>query len=212
MRTGHGADQVEGVFDVGDPVAQGLVHGVFQRASACGDRNDLGTQQLHAEHVGLLALDVGGAHVDHARQAKARSDGGGGHAVHAGAGFGDQAFLAHALGQQYLADAVVHLVRAGVIELFTLEEDLCPAAVLGQALGEVQRVGAADVVALEVGQLFEELGVCLGRFVFAGQVQHQWHQGFGHVAAAERAEQAVGVGAGAVLGLGHGALQGVMNE
>ncbi|MNZ25417.1 hypothetical protein D3C78_425850 [compost metagenome] len=212
MRAGHGADQVEGVFDVGDPVTQGLVHGVLQGAGAGGDRDDLGAQQLHAEHVGLLALDVGGAHVDHARQAEAGSDGGSGHAVHAGAGFGDQALLAHALGQQHLADAVVHLVRAGVVELFTLEEDLRAAAVLGQALGEVQRVGAADVVALEVGQLFEELGVCLGRFVFAGQVQHQWHQGFGHVAAAERAEQAVGVGAGAVLGLGHGALQGVMNE
>ena len=126
--------------------------------------------------------------------------------------FGDQAFLAHALGQQHLADAVVHLVRASVVELFTLEEDFCPATVLGQALGEVQRVRAADVVALEVGQLFEELRVGLGGFVFAGQVQYQWHQGFCHVAAAERAEQAVGVWARAVLSLGHGALQGVMNE
>jgi len=83
---------------------------------------------------------------------------------------------------------------------------------LGQALGEVQRVGAADVVALEVGQLLEKLRVGLGRFVFTGQVQHQGHQGFGHVAAAERAEQAVGIGAGTVLGLGHGSLQGVLNE
>lgn len=99
-----------------------------------------------------------------------------------------------------------------MVELFTLEENLRSAAMLGQALGEVQRVGAADVVALKVSQLFKKLGVCLGRFVFAGQVQHQWHQGFGHVAAAERAEQAIGVGAGAVLGLGHGALQGVVNE
>ncbi|MCY1178228.1 hypothetical protein D9M73_185680 [compost metagenome] len=103
-------------------------------------------------------------------------------------------------------------MRAGVVQLFALEVDLRAAAVLGQALGEVQRVRAADVVALKISQLFKELGVCLGRFVFAGQVQHQWHQGFGHVAAAERAEQAIGVGAGAVLGLGHGALQGVVNE
>ena len=49
--------------------------------------------------------------------------------------------LLHALGQQDLADAVVDLVRAGVVELFALEVDLRAAAVFGQALGEVQRRG-----------------------------------------------------------------------
>jgi hypothetical protein len=39
----------------------------------------------------------------------------------AGAGFGDDAGLAHALGEQDLADAVVDLVRAGVVQLFALE-------------------------------------------------------------------------------------------
>src|SRR5690606_14320637 len=102
-----------------------------------GDRDHGGAEQLHAEDVGLLPVDVGGAHVDHAVQAEARGHGGGGHAVHAGAGLGDDALLAHALGQQDLADAVVDLVRAGVVQLFALEVDLRPAAVLGEAFGEV---------------------------------------------------------------------------
>jgi hypothetical protein len=51
--------------------------------------------------------------------------------MHASAGLGDDARLAHALGQHDLAEHVVHLVRAGVIELFALEIDFRAAAVLG---------------------------------------------------------------------------------
>ncbi len=42
----------------------------------------------------------------------------------AGAGLGDDARLAHAPGEQDLAEHVVDLVRAGVIELVALEIDL----------------------------------------------------------------------------------------
>jgi hypothetical protein len=45
-------------------------------------------------------------------------------------------------------------VRAGVVEILALEVDVAGAVVLGEALGEVQRVSAADVVledALELG-------------------------------------------------------------
>ncbi len=198
VRAGGGADQVEGVVNVGHPVAQGLVHRVLQRAGAGGDRDHLGAQELHAEDVGLLALDVGGAHVDHALHAETRGHGGGGHAVHAGAGLGDDALLAHALGQQDLADAVVDLVRAGVVQVFALEVDLRAAELLGQALGEVQRAGAANVVTLEIGQLLEEGRIALGLLVLGGQLVNQRHQGFGDELAAEAAEQAAVVGTAAV--------------
>ena len=91
MRPGRGADHVIGVLDIGHPVAQRLVHRVLQCAVPGADRPHLGAQQLHAEHVGLLPLDVGGAHIDHAGQAEARGDGGRSHAVLAGAGLGDDA-------------------------------------------------------------------------------------------------------------------------
>ena len=87
-------------------------------------RPHLGAQQLHAEDVGLLPLDVGRAHVDDAGQVEERADGGGGDAVLAGAGLGDDAALAHAARQQDLAERVVDLVRAGVVEVLALQIDL----------------------------------------------------------------------------------------
>ena len=84
----------------------------------------LGAQQLHAEDVGLLPLDVDRAHIDDAFEAEARAQRRGGDAVLAGAGLGDDALLAHAPRQQDLAEHVVDLVRAGVVELLALEIDL----------------------------------------------------------------------------------------
>ena len=56
------------------------------------------------------------------RPSSARA-GGGRDAVLAGAGLGDHARLAHALGEQDLAEHVVHLVRAGVAQVLALEPD-----------------------------------------------------------------------------------------
>ncbi len=64
----------------------------------------------------------------------------------AGAGFGDDAGLAHAAGHQGLADAVVDLVRAGVVQVFALEPDLRPAQFARPARGMVDRAGPADEV------------------------------------------------------------------
>jgi len=120
-------------------------------------------------------------------------------------------FFAHAPRQQDLADAVVDLVCAGVVQLFTLEVDLGAAAVFGQALGEVERAWATDIVALKVGQFLNEGRIFLRHLVFTSQIKDQRHQGLGHIAAAECTEQAVGVGAAAQVErgrrLGHRALQ-----
>ena len=90
----------------------------------------LGAEQLHAEDVLRLALDVLGAHVDDALHAEARGDGRRGDAVLAGAGLGDHARLAHAPREQRLADAVVDLVRAGVVQVLALQVDLRAAELL----------------------------------------------------------------------------------
>ncbi|CAI8341573.1 MAG: Uncharacterised protein [Rhodospirillaceae bacterium] len=131
------ADDVEGVFDVGDPVAQGFVHRVFERAGAGGHRLDLGTEQAHAEYVRRLPLDVGRAHVDGTGQAEQRADRRRCHAVLTRAGLGDDPGLAHAAGEQDLAQTVVDLVRAGVVQLVALEVDLGAAEFLGQPLGKI---------------------------------------------------------------------------
>ena len=111
----------------------------------------------------------------------------------AGSGLGDDPGLAHAAGQQDLADTVVDLVRAGVVQVLALEIDLRPAEMVGQALGEIERRGSAHIMGQQAIQLGLEGGVFLGGQIGGLQVQHQRHQGFGHIAAAELAEPAVGV-------------------
>ena len=91
MRAERRAQQVVGVADVGDPVAHGFADGVFERAAAVGHAHDLRAQQAHAEDVEALAAHVLLAHVDDALEAEQRADRGGGDAVLAGAGFGDDA-------------------------------------------------------------------------------------------------------------------------
>ena len=106
-----------------DPVAQRLVDRVLERRAAADvTGHDLGAEQLHAEHVERLALDVDRAHEHDAVEPEQRRRGGGGDAVLAGAGLGDDALLAHAPGEQRLAEHVVDLVRAGVGEVLALEQ------------------------------------------------------------------------------------------
>ena len=198
MRARGRADDVVGVAHVGDPVAQRLVHGVLQRLRARRDGVDLGAQQLHAEHVGLLALDVDGAHEDLAGQLELGAHGRHRHAVLAGAGLGDDARLAHALGEQDLAQAVVDLVAAGVVELVALEVDLGAAEMLGQALGEIERARPAGVVGVERVELALEGGIGLGVLVGLPELEDQRHQRLGDEAPAEQAEEALLVRAGAI--------------
>jgi hypothetical protein len=114
----------------------------------------------------------------------------------AGAGLGDDPGLAHALGQQDLAEAIVDLVRTGVVELVALEVDLRAAEMLGQPLGEIQRRRPAGVVRVEMIEFRPEgrIGLRLGPFLF--QLEDQRHQRFGDEAAAENAEHALLVGSG----------------
>ncbi len=139
MRPRHRADAIERVVHIGDPVAQRLVHRILQRLGTRFDGANLGAEDLHAEHVRLLPRDVHGAHVDDAGQAELGAQRRGGDAVHAGAGLGDDARLAHAPREHDLAEHIVDLVRAGVIELLALEIDFRAAAMLREPLGEIER-------------------------------------------------------------------------
>jgi hypothetical protein len=157
-------------------------------------RPHLGAEHLHAQHVGLLPLDVGRAHEDHAGQPELGADRRGRDAVLAGAGLGDDARLAHALGQQDLAQAVVDLVRAGVVQVLALEVDLRAAIVRGQPLGEIERRRPAGSSS-EVIHLGLERGIGLGGAIGALEIEDQRHQRLGDEAAAVDAEAALIVGA-----------------
>ena len=117
------AQQIMSCPDVGDPVAHRLADRVLQRLGAGGNAAHFRAQQAHAQHVQLLALHVHVAHVDHALHAEQRANRCRGDAVLAGAGFGDDALLAHAPRQQSLAERVVDLVRAGMQKVFAFQVD-----------------------------------------------------------------------------------------
>ena len=207
MRARDGADAVERILDIGDPVAQRLVQRILQRARARQCRHHFGAQELHAEHIGLLPLDIDLAHIDDAFEAEARAGGGGGDAMLAGAGLGDDARLAHAPGQQDLAHHIVDLVRAGVIELVALEVDLGAAQMLGQPLGEIERARPADIMFEEAVELGLEGGIGFRVLIGLLEFEDERHQGFGDEAAAIDAEQPLFVGPGAI-GIGNGDVHG----
>ena len=188
MRAGDRTDAVESVVNVGDPVAQRFVHRVFQGARSRLYRKHLRAQHLHADHVGLLPRDIDRAHIDHAFQSKARAQRGGGDAVLARAGLGDDALLAHAPRHHDLAEHIVDLVRAGVVQLLALEIDFCAAEMFGQALGEIERRRPADIIPEIAVHFGLECRIGFGLRVSLLQIEDQRHQGFGDKTAPENAE------------------------
>ena len=117
------------------------------------DADHFRAQQAHARDVEPLPLHVLGAHVDDAFEAEPRRHRGRGHAVLPGAGLRDDAALAHAHGEQALAEAVVDFVRAGVQQVFALEVNARAAQVFAQARGKLQRRGPPGEIAQQRIQL-----------------------------------------------------------
>src|SRR3546814_7150071 len=64
-------------------------------------------------------------------------------------------------GEQDLADAIVDLVCAGVIEILALQIDFCAAEIGRQPLGEPQRAGTADIMFEQIVEFGLEGGVGL---------------------------------------------------
>src|SRR5262249_4589379 len=109
----------------------------------------------------------------------------------------DDALLAHAARQQDLAEHVVHLVGAGVVEILALEVNPRAAEVLGRALGEIQRARPPDIMFEIRVHLRPEGGVRPGLPVCLLQLEDERHQRLGDEAAAEHPEMAALVGTGA---------------
>jgi hypothetical protein len=80
-------------------------------------------------------------------------------AVLARAGLGNDTRLAHAAGQQYLAHAIVDLVRPRVVEIFALEPDLRPAEFFRPAAGMIDGAWAPDKMLEFIGELGQELRI-----------------------------------------------------
>ena len=170
----------------------------------CSHRPHFRAQHLHPEDIRLLPLDIDCAHIDHAVEAEPGAGGRGRDAMLSGAGFGDDALLAHPAGEQDLAEHIVDLVRAGVVELVALEIDLGPAELFGQPLGEIERARAPDIVLEQVVELGLEGRVGLGVGIGLFERMDERHQRLGDEASAIDAETAALVRA---LAIGIGLLE-----
>ena len=114
----------------------------------------------------------------------------------AGAGFGDDPRLAHAPGEQDLAEHIVDLMRAGVVQLLALEIDFGTAEMRGQPLGEIERARPPDIMGQQIVEFGLESRIFLGRLILALEVENERHQRLGDEAAAENAEMPAFVRAG----------------
>ena len=110
------------------------------------------------------------------------------------AGLGDDARLAHAPGEQDLADAVVDLVRAGVEQVLALEINFRAAEFPGEAFGKVKRRGPAAEFLQVILELALKLRVLLRAEIFVLQFLQRMHQRLRHETPAVGAEMALGVG------------------
>ena len=122
----------------------------------------------------------------------------------AGAGLGDDARLAHPLREQRLADRVVDLVRAGVVQVLALEPDVATDP-LRDPLREVERARPADVVAQQVAERLLERRVVARLEPGRLELVERRDERLGHVAAAVGAEPPLdrvgGSCGGALVGL-----------
>ena len=198
----HGANDVKSVIHIGHPVTQGFVQGVFQGFAAGFHRHHGGTQELHAVNIGALAFHILAAHVDHAFQAITGTNGGGGNTVLTRAGFGNDARLAHALGQHGLADGVVDLVGTGVVQVFALQVNLRTTHFTAHAGSMVNGRGATDKMRQFRFELGDEGGVVLVLGVGIFQLFDGVGQRFADKTAAVNAKVAAGVGL--LVGSRHG--------
>src|SRR5688572_3988222 len=194
MRAERRAEQVIRVVDVRDPVAHGFVDRVLEGPAAGIDGAHRRAEQLHADDVERLAAHVLRSHVNVAFEPEQRARRRSRHAVLPGAGFRHDAGLAHAPGEQRLAQRVVDLVRTGVRQVLAFEEDShrrvggvrapSPRCAAGESLRLIEGRGTADVVFEQVVELRTERGVRAGRHVSRRQLLDRRHQRFGDEAAA----------------------------
>lgn len=160
MRTRRGTQQVVGVLNVRNPVAQRLINGVLEGAGTVLNRNHLRAQQLHTSHVQRLTLSVFLTHVDHALHAEERSRSRSRNTVLTRAGLSNQTGLTHTLSQQSLTNHVINLVATRVVQILTLEEHT-RTSMLRELRNLRQQRRTVRILSRKTLELGNELGVVL---------------------------------------------------
>ena len=151
-----------------------------------------GAQQPHAVDVERLAAHVLLPHVDVALHVEQRRRRGRGHAMLSRAGLCEQTGFAHLLRQQRLAEHVVDLVRARVVEILALEIDLGAAKVSGHLFGMVEARRAPGIVLKQIRELRLECRVLLVEGIGVLKLGQRPHEPFRDILAAVNAKSPLG--------------------
>ncbi len=164
-------------------------------------RDDLSAEKPHPGDIQRLTLRVLRSHVDDALKAQQGGRGRAGNAVLTGAGLGDDARLAHASGQQRLAEHIVDLVRPRVVEVLALEQDAGSSGVLSEIRGLGDDARTAGVGAVQTLELTLESRVDLRLESCLVELLESSHEGLWNVATAIRTEATGRRGRGGSNGL-----------
>ena len=178
MRSRHGANDVMRRVDVGNPVPQGFIQRVFQGLRPGMHRNHASTEQLHPIHIRTLPLDIRLSHINDTLQAQSGGNRRRRHPMLSCARLGNHPGFAHAFGEQRLANGVIDLVCAGVVQVFPLEINLRATKLPGESFREIERRGSTNVISqipiqfaqeisigahpvIQIGEFIEGCGQCL---------------------------------------------------
>ena len=118
-----------------------------------GNFHHICAQDLHSCHIGCLFFDVHRAHVNVTFQSEIGCGCCHRNTVLTGTGLCDHFLLAHVLGKQHFAHAVIQLVRAGMVQILTLHIKLHAANGCGQTLQVRNRRGTALELLADAAQL-----------------------------------------------------------
>jgi len=148
-------DDVVAVIHRRHPITNRFTRCVLQRPRSARHWNDGRSHESHAEHVQLLAPHVFFTHVDHALQTESGADRRRRDTVLARSSLGNDSALPHSQCEERLADRIVDLVRAGVVQVLALQEHTGPDQV-GQPGRTAQRRWTTDICMKQIVELSDE--------------------------------------------------------
>ena len=127
MRSDNGADAVNGILILSQISVESCVNCFFKGFETVSYGNNSCAEHLHTYNVGMLLCNVDFTHVDVALESEICCCSGKGNAVLTCTGFGNDLLFAHIFSQKSFAHAVVELVSACMVEVFSLKINLAAA-------------------------------------------------------------------------------------
>ena len=172
---------VMGIIHPAGPFPHCLGNRVLQCGGSGFDRNHPGSQQTHFIYIESLAPGIFLAHIDYTFHSHQRRRGSCSHSVLAGPGFRNKSCFPHFLGQKRLAQYIVDLMGAGVVQIFSFQINLCSAQIFCHFFCVIESAGTSAVVLQQIFQLLLKFSVFFVMIVRSFQLDHRVHQSFRNI-------------------------------